>query len=417
MRYGAAASIKLMNSVYGYEGNCRQFAERGTCQYACVTGDASACGAEVMPMNAFHFIGLAEADMGSGRRRPDAARPATHSTACDLEERHMRSAILEVAGGPEVMTLVEEARPIPARGEVLIRTHAMAVSGPDALIRRGVYKWGPPLPANPGNEMTGVIVELGSDVTTVSVGDPVLLSSRELSVRGGCYSEFRAVPAAAVHVLPPSVDLKQAVVLPSYFVAHAMLSLTVTARTRSIFVNGAAGTIGAALVELAKARGLQVIGTVSSDDKAAYALSKGLDRVINYREERVLDRVMEFTGNSGVDVAFDHIIGDGFIDVLKMLADFGTAVAFNSFTPVPKEDVFHTMRELSTKSIALRVFSSHTFDHDLTVLRGLTAELIAMLAAGTIKPTIGIELPLEDVVYAHRRFDAGDVIGKIVMTP
>lgn len=329
----------------------------------------------------------------------------------------MRSAILQNFGGPEVMAMVEEDIPAPANGEVLIECRAMAVSGPDVLIRRGVYKWGPPLPANPGNEMTGVVVQVGLGVTSVKVGDQVLLSSRELPVRGGCYSEFRAVPESTVHILPPHVVLAEAVVLPSYFVAHAMLSLTVKSSAQTIFVNGAAGTIGAALVELAKARGLNVIGSVSSDEKAQYAISKGLDHAINYRSEPLRDRVMDLTCGRGVDIAFDHIIGDGFIDILKMLGDFGTAVAFNTFTPAPTEDVFQHMRDLSTKSIALRVFSSHTFDHDTLVLRRLTTELIDMLAKGIIKPTIGARLPMEEVVRAHQLFDSGQIIGKIVMTP
>lgn len=329
----------------------------------------------------------------------------------------MRSAILEVVGGPEVLTIVTEALPVPDANEVLIECRAMAVSGPDALIRRGVYKWGPPLPANPGNEMTGIVASVGPGVTKAKVGDKVLLSSRELAVRGGCYSEYRAVAEAAIHILPQTVDLIEAVVLPSYFVAHAMLSLSVTERTRTVFINGAAGTIGAALVELAKARGLTVIGSVSSVEKAEFARSKGLDHAVNYRTEPLLDRVMEITSGKGADIAFDHIIGDGFIDILKMLGDFGTAVAFNTFTPAPKENVFATMRELSTKSIALRVFSSHTFDHDLVTLRAMTGELINMLAKGVIKPTIGKTLPMSEVVEAHRLFDNGEVIGKIVMIP
>lgn len=329
----------------------------------------------------------------------------------------MKSAILRTTGGPEVMEIVEEPAPSLQAGEVLIKTGAIAVSGPDMLIRKGVYKWGPPLPANPGNELAGVILAVGPAVTEISVGQTVLLSSRELPVRGGCYTELRAVPAAAVHVLPEGVRLEEAVVLPSYLVAHAMLTNTVTARTRSIFVNGAAGIIGSALTELAKVRGLTVIGSAGSEAKAQYARSKGADHIIYHRTESLLDRVLEITDGRGVDISFDHIIGPRFVEILRMLGDFGTAVAFNAFSPAPDEDVFEEMRQLSLRSPALRVFSTHTYDHDLPGLRQLMRELIDMLAAGTIKPTIGARLPFANVVTAHQMFESGDTIGKIVLIP
>jgi NADPH2:quinone reductase len=329
----------------------------------------------------------------------------------------MKSAILHTTGGPEVLEIVEEPVPSPAAGEVLIRTQAIAVSGPDMLIRKGIYKWGPPLPANPGNELAGIIEAVGAGVTGMGVGQAVLLSSRELPVRGGCYTQFRAVPATAVHLLPGGIRPEQAVVLPSYLVAHAMLANTVSTRTRSIFVNGAGGTIGGALTELAKVRGLSVIGSAGSEEKAEYARSKGADHIIYHRTESLLDRVMEITNGRGVDISFDHVIGPRFIECLRMLADFGTAVAYNSFSPAPDADVFDEMRQLSLRSPKLMVFSTHTYDHDLAAMRQLMRELIDMLAAGAIHPALGAQLPFDDVVKAHQMFDRGETIGKIVMIP
>lgn len=329
----------------------------------------------------------------------------------------MKSAILRTTGGPEVLEFVEEPVPSPEAGEVLIRTRAIAVSGPDMLIRKGIYKWGPPLPANPGNELAGVIEAVGAGVTGMNAGQSVLLSSRELPVRGGCYTQFRAVPAAAVHLLPEGVDFAQAVVLPSYLVAHAMLTNTVSTRTRSIFVNGAGGTIGGALTELAKARGLSVIGSAGSAEKAEYARSKGADHIIYHRTESLLDRVMEITNGRGVDISFDHVIGPRFVECLRMLADFGTAVAYNTFSPAPDDDVFDEMRNLSLRSPKLMVFSTHTYDHDLPGMRQLMRELIDMLAAGAINPAIGAQLSFDEVVKAHQLFERGETIGKIVMIP
>jgi len=330
----------------------------------------------------------------------------------------MRTALIHRTGGPEVLEIVVDAKP-PAPGphQVLLRTLAMTVSGPDVLIRQGRYKWAPPLPLSPGNEMVGVVEALGEQVQDIELGARVLLSSRELPARGGCYTDFRAVPAAAVHVLPAGIDVAQAVALPTYLVAHAMLEGAVTARTRRIFVNGLAGTVGSALTELAKARGLMVIGTVSSQNKAAHAKKKGADEVIVYPHESVLDRVTAITSGEGVDAAFDHVIGPRFVDVIRMLGDFGTAVAYNVHTPMPDNDIFAELRSLSIRSPALRVFNVHTYDHDIPSLRRMTRELVEMLATGTIKPTIGALLPLTEIVQAHELFEQGKTLGKIVLHP
>ena len=329
----------------------------------------------------------------------------------------MKTALIKRTGEPDVLEIVTSDRPSPGPHEVLIRTAVMAVSGPDVLMRRGLYKWSPPLPLSPGNELVGFVESVGEQVQQIKVGSAVLLSARELPARGGCYTEYRVVPANAVHVLPEGVDLEQAVTIPTYVVAHAMLRGSLNSFAKSIFVNGIAGTMGGALTELAKAQGLTVIGTVSSEEKAHYARSKGADEVIIYNKEAVLERVMELTNGRGVDVAFDHVIGARFVDCIRMLADFGTAVAYDVHTPMPDQDIFAELRRLSSKTPALRVFNIHTYDHYVPLLRELTRELIEMLVAGKINPTIGARLTLDQVVEAHTMFERRDTVGKIVLIP
>ena len=127
----------------------------------------------------------------------------------------MRTVLLHRPGGPEVLDIVERPETAPGRGELLIRTKAMAVSRPDVLIRKGVYSWMPPLPASPGNELTGVVEAVGAGVQSPRVGQAVLLSARDLPVRGGCYTDAISVPADAVYPLPDGIDFEQAVVLPT----------------------------------------------------------------------------------------------------------------------------------------------------------------------------------------------------------
>ncbi len=330
----------------------------------------------------------------------------------------MRTVLLHRPGGPEVLEIVERPLPAPGAADVLIRTRAMAVSRPDVLIRKGVYSWMPPLPASPGNELTGVVDVVGDSVQSLRVGQAVLLSARDLPVRGGCYTDAICVPADAVYPLPDGIDFDQAVVLPSYLVAYAMLhDMGLPQGMRSIFVTGAAGSVGGALVELAKAEGLTVVGSVGSDEKAAHARSLGADHTVDYKSEPVVQRVLDLTGGRGVDVVFDHVIGPDFADLLNALADFGTLVFYNIHTPMPDDDVFGRMRETSTKSPALRCFNIHTYDRHPERRRRLMRRLIDLLADGRIRPRIGARLPMSEAAEAHRLLESGAVVGKIVLHP
>jgi NADPH2:quinone reductase len=330
----------------------------------------------------------------------------------------VKTVVLRRPGGPEVLETIEQPIPPVGPNDVLIRTKAMGVSRPDILIRKGVYSWMPPLPASPGNELTGLVEAVGDGVTQVRPGQAVLLSARDLPVRGGCYTEFISVPADAVYPIPDGVDLDQAVVLPTYLVAYAMLhDMGFRPGVRSVFISGAAGGVGGALVELAKAEGLTVIGSAGSEARAAHARSLGADHVVDYKSENLEQHVLALTEGRGVDIVFDHVIARDFADLLSLLADFGTLVFYNVHTPMPEHDVFGRMRELSTRSPALRCFNIHTYDRNPAERRRLTRCVIELFAEGKINPRVGARLPLSEAAEAHRLLEAGSVTGKIVLHP
>ena len=135
----------------------------------------------------------------------------------------MKTVLVRQVGGPEALEYVDVPRPDPGPRDIVIRAEAFGVGQPDVLIRRGVYKWMPPLPVNPGNDVAGTVSAIGSEVAGMAIGQKVLLSARDLAQRGGCYSEFVAAPADAVHLLADSVDLQEAVCLANYQVAWALL--------------------------------------------------------------------------------------------------------------------------------------------------------------------------------------------------
>src|SRR5262245_32450330 len=156
----------------------------------------------------------------------------------------VRTVVVRTPGGPDAMQTIEQPLPAVRAGQIRIRTRAMGVSRPDVLIRKGVYSWMPPLPASPGNELTGIVDAVGAGVEGLRAGDAGLLSARDLPVRGGCYTEAICVPASAVCALPDGADLDKAVVLPTYLVAYAMLHDMGTRHgARSAFISGAAGGI------------------------------------------------------------------------------------------------------------------------------------------------------------------------------
>lgn len=330
----------------------------------------------------------------------------------------MKIVLVRAPGGPEVLEVCEAPIPEPRANEVLIKAEAFGVGHPDVLIRKGIYKWMPPLPANPGNDLVGRIAGMGASVSGLMLGQKVLLSARDLPQRGGCYAECIAVPADAVHVLADNVDPEQAVALSNYQVAYALLHETAGPRVPgSILVIGAAGGVGSALVQLGKAAGMMVIGTVSTEEKAAFARAMGADHVINYKEQAVPEAALELTGGRGVDLVLDHVGGPAFTGLLAALANWGTLVSYNAFTPLPDKDLFSEMRAHVSKSPAVRCFSFHSYDHDAEGRRRLMREVIGLLAKGAIRPAIGARFALADVRRAHELIDSGTALGKIVVHP
>src|SRR5258705_915980 len=119
----------------------------------------------------------------------------------------MKAIRIETTGGTEVLQYLELPTPVAGPDDVLVKAHAIGVNMPEVLVRRGTYAWMPPLPAIPGIEMSGVIVQTGADVRTLRVGQPVYVSARELVHRGGCYAEYIAVSERPVYVVPAGVEL------------------------------------------------------------------------------------------------------------------------------------------------------------------------------------------------------------------
>ncbi len=324
---------------------------------------------------------------------------------------------LSRTGGPEVLELTDRPLPVPAPLEIRVRALAIGVGKPDALIRKGSYQWMPPLPAVPGNEMAGVIDALGAGVSGLHEGQKVLVSARELPQRGGCYAEAICVPAAAVYLLPDAVSPADAVTLGNYQLAGALLYESGVRRPASLLIHGAAGGVGTAVLQLAQVDGMLAIGTVSSDDKLAFARAAGAQNVIHRGTHQAHTEVMALTGGRGVDLVLDHVGGTAFTANLDLLAPLGTLLSYNALAGLPEENLLGALRRLMGKSLGVRCYSIHSLDRIPETRRALMERAIALMAAGSLRPPPPTLLPLTEARRAHELLDAGETLGKMVLLP
>lgn len=331
----------------------------------------------------------------------------------------MKAIQVQVPGGPENLMQVDLPDPLPGPGQVRVKACAIGVGRPDVLIRKGTYKWMPPLPAIPGAEMAGEIDAIGEGVQQWQVGDRVLVSARELAQRGGCYAEAIVVPEAVPYRLPATLAFEAAVSLPNLQLALALMRVagTVSSATPYALITGASGGVAGMLCQVAKHKGLITIGTSRTADKASFARDQGFDHVICTSQNDLQDQLQHITQGVGVDVVFDHLGGQSLIDGLYSLAPMGTLVSYNIVQGAPTEDVFQVLRNLLGKSLAVRCFSMHTFDEDVALRRGLMNEAIALMANAQVKAPECQLFKLSEVRRTHELLDAGMVSGKLIMHP
>ena len=326
---------------------------------------------------------------------------------------------MQKGGGPEVLEVVEKPLPEPSAGEVRVRAQAIGISSADLLVRKGVYNWMPPLPAIPGNEMAGIVDALGRDATGVRAGQRVLVSSRELPFRGGCYAQAICVPAAALFPLPDAIAPNDAVSLPNYQLAGALLYESGARKPRSIVAYGASGGVGMALLQLAACDGIAAIGIVSTGKKRAFVRRAGFEHVLIRGQDDLRERVMALTGGRGVDVVY-AMGGPGaaFVGNLDLLAPLGTVVSFATLGgPLPDADLYGELRKRQGRSLGVRCYSIHTLDHDRELRRALMERAIGLMAAGRLRPPPPTVLPLAEAARAHEMMEAGRTMGKMVLAP
>ncbi|MFI6981320.1 NADP-dependent oxidoreductase [Embleya sp. NPDC050154] len=310
----------------------------------------------------------------------------------------MRAISQDVAGGPDVLRLVEVARPEPGATEVLVRVQATSVNPADWKTReRGVFRDGTEPPFTLGFDVAGVVEAVGAGVTVLAPGDEVFGMPR-FPHPAGAYAEYVTAPARHFALRPAGLDPVRAAALPLAALT-AWQALVDTAHLRSgqrVLIHAAAGGVGHLAAQIAKARGAYVLGTASAA-KHEFLRGLGVDEPIDYTRVDFAETVRD------VDVVLDPIGGAYAARSLATLRTGGTLVSI-----VPPDDTFPVVRarEAGVRAVFMLV------EPDLAGLR----EIAALVAAGRLRVEVAATLPLADAAKAHELGERGRTVGKIVLT-
>ena len=326
----------------------------------------------------------------------------------------MKAVVLREYGGPEVLSVEDTPMPTPGKGDVLVKVDTVGVGKPDVLFRTGSYPWAPPLPLVIGNEMSGRVVEVGEGVTGFSIGQAVYAVKTD----GGCCAEFVLVPAHLLIKLPSDMDIERYVGSINFLLAYCLLyDAAKPTQGQTLYLNGASGGAGIAIIQMAKQAGLQVIAGCSSDEKCEFTKQYGADHVINYSKDNVVDQVLKHTHGSGVHLILDQYVGAEFCNNFDMLVNMGQIIIYNYVGGMPPEDSLTKMAKKIAKCPSLRWFSLHYLDGDIQKRSVFLQNVINLLAEGALKNPIFARYPLASASFAHRLLDEGKVRGKLVLKP
>ncbi len=313
-------------------------------------------------------------------------------------------------GGPEVLRFEDVEVGAPGPGQVRIRNKAVAVNYRDVLMRKGIHAV-KSFPTGIGLESAGVIDAVGPEVDGFAVGDRVAYAGAP----EGSYAEERIVPTTRLLALPDGIDERT---------AASMMIRGMTARTLlhdaykvqpgdTILIHAAAGGVGLIVCQWAKHLGATVIGTVSSDEKAAIARAHGCDHAIVYTREDFPARVREITGGEGVPVVYDSVGKATFEGSLKCLRRRGVMASFGEASGDPDPMPPRRLGALGSIYLTHPSVSNYTLTRDK--LTTTANDLFRMVGSGKIKIAISKTYPLRDAPAAHADIEARKTTGSIVL--
>ena len=342
----------------------------------------------------------------------------------------MQAVRIHQHGDPSVLRVEDIPRPKPGPGQALVRVLGVSLNHLDLWVRRGMPGFPVPFPRILGCDVTGEVVELGAGVTSVKVGDVVMIEpgyssgdspedraghdhlAPDYSIRGehsdGLCCEFVALESRYLVPLPKGLDPVQAAAAPLVFVTAFGLVVFrgQVKQGETVLVLGGASGVGSAAIQIAKSRGARVLATAGSDEKRDLCRELGAEAAIDHRVETWGKEVKKLTGGKGADLVVEHVGPATWKTSMAVLARNGRLVTCGG-----------------TTGAAVEVSLPHLFIKNLSVLgstmgpRSAYPEILANLARGAWRPVVDRVLPLSKVREAHELLEQRAVSGKIVLVP
>ncbi|MBM7486787.1 NADPH2:quinone reductase [Bradyrhizobium sp. USDA 3686] len=321
-----------------------------------------------------------------------------------------KTIMIDKTGGPEVLQYRDVDVGVPGEAEVRIRQSAVGLNYIDVYQRTGLYPI--PLPGSIGLEGAGVIEVLGPGVDNYKVGDRVAYAGGP----PGAYAEARIMPVAPLVKLPNNIAEQQAaaIMLKGLTVQYLIRRTYRVKAGDTVLLHAAAGGVGLIACQWLRALGATVIGTVSTEEKAALAKAHGCTHTILYKNDKFVDRVRELTNGNGVPVVYDSVGKDTWEDSLSCLQPMGLMVSFgNTSGPVAPINIGQLAAKgsLFVTRPALATYTAKPND-----LQDMARDLFEALAEGSIKPEISQTYPLKDAAQAHRDLESSKTVGSTVFT-
>jgi NADPH:quinone reductase-like Zn-dependent oxidoreductase len=326
-----------------------------------------------------------------------------------------RSVRIREFGGPDVLRIEDVAIQEPKAGEVRLRVHAIGVNRTEVTLRSGRSPVKPALPTPIGFEAAGVIEALGPDVPGFVVGDRVALVPAYSASQYALYGEASLAPARSLVHIPNGVGFVEAAATWTAFGTAwgGLVAVGGLKAGQSVLISGASSSVGLAAIQTANRLGARPIALTRTSVKAQALRAHGAAAVIATDEQDVVSEVRRLTEGVGANLVFDPVGGAGFSLLTQSTASGGTLVLYGVLdlrpAQIPPFDVF--ARDLTIRGVALPALARD--DHKLAAMKTFVSE---GLATGALRPTIARTFAFDNIADAHRFIEAGEQIGKIVVT-
>ena len=330
----------------------------------------------------------------------------------------MKRVIFDRIGDPEVLRLQDDTLPPPSEGQVRLAIDAIGLNRFEALFRRDAYFVSPDLPSPIGAEASGRVTACGPNVEGIAVGDRVTTLPLLPAIGTGVYATEANVPTEAlVHALDGATPSQDAAFWCAYFTAYGLLDDPTAKAGDFVLATAASSSVGLALIQIARSRGLKLIATTRTAGKRDQLLDAGAHAVIVTQDEDLPDRIAEITEGKGVKVSADAVMGSGFTDVVKATAQGGSVRIYGTLGEPAMAGTRVDVDLFDIVAKPIKFFSVYEVLLNPDRRAAAEAHLREAFAEGSVSPTLDRTFGLDEIVEAHRYLENSTQFGKVIVLP